>query len=314
MNNPTDVMEELEEKFMRSLLDKPLKKLCEQAGVPTDWLSISDLCRIKETLLNEFHLALFNEPDFLNLNVIFHFRKKDGTELFTITGNWDDDISYEIFYAISVNFEKKELSFGYCKCCDFEMVDDSKYRYNPLHLVRELLIENGFPIPEPEKNFDILSYAEKYKNTFLEKYVNLPLSELPKALGMPCGRLTMPVIGEIPSVLETSMVAGLLKDETFSKVEIMGVISSEDGMDAFVLSISNFSISEDIAPEDRELIDGSYLCYCIFVTEERAWTGITTLDSTDLELMEPFGNDSEPVSCLKELLPVPGNRQTQSII
>lgn len=160
------------------------------------------------------------------------------------------------------------------------------------------------------KATDVLSYAENYKQTYLERYKDMRLSDLPEALGIPCDKLTLPAIHAIPSALETNMVASLLEEEEFSDVKIAGVFSGIDHAgtptDAFVLSMGRYSVSENISDEDDEMFAGEYLCYCIFVTDDSAFAGI---DFLNLEDIEPSIFDGLPASSIKELLPLPGGKR-----
>lgn len=114
---------------------------------------IDDFSDFRQLLKEKFLKELLNDSEFLDLNVVSHFHKEDGTHIFGIyllhmyePCECCGDVVSE-WIAITVNPIQRKIGYGVEKCHDYESVEDSSYRGESFYEVKTLInhynIENN---------------------------------------------------------------------------------------------------------------------------------------------------------------------------
>ena len=143
--NGSEVLREKEKDFKKALTGVSLEELTEKLEIPCAVSFFESLTLIKKRLWSMFVDSLLKDSDFLEIKIIDHFHREDGTHVFCmelldeyVPRECCEDIITE-WSAITFNPERMELGLGVQKCHVFENVEDSSYRGNSVYEVKALI-------------------------------------------------------------------------------------------------------------------------------------------------------------------------------
>lgn len=141
----SELLEQKEKDFMERYTYLTLEEIMEELEIPYEVPFFESMNLVRNKLWRIFVVDLLEDSDFLDVNVISHFYRDDGTHVFGIDlldihepCECCGDVVTD-WLAITVNTDRMELGLGCQECHDYEIVEDSSYSGNSVYEVKALI-------------------------------------------------------------------------------------------------------------------------------------------------------------------------------
>lgn len=143
MFNIEEYLLDKEYEFVDNYKGMPFGEVLDEIESETGY--VNDFSDFQQLMEEKFLKEMLNDSEFLDLNVVGHFHREDGTQIFGICliGKHEPceccgDVVSE-WIAIMVNPIQRKIGYGVQKCHDYESVKDSSYQGETIHEIKALI-------------------------------------------------------------------------------------------------------------------------------------------------------------------------------